>query len=360
MSEGQGGGGGRLSAREASELSRQVAELGRVGLPLPSGLRALAEEVKAGRLRRALEDLAGAVEAGRPLDEAFAALGDRLPAHLRGLILAGVRTGRLGEALERSARHQDLVAELRRGLALSLAYPLALLGGVLVLGLFVARMIVAPMIGMPLIETFTKSGINLPWATTILIRSSTAITEVGSLITAGAVLGLILVALGAGTLGRGPWGRTLTSGVPLFGPLWRWSALADFARLLALLLEGEVPLPEALGLTGEGLRDRDVEATCRGLRAEVERGRPLSEAIALRRELPSGLARLVGWAETTRALPGALALAGDIYEARARAQARFVAVACNCLVIVAILCGAIFLICALILPLTQLIHWMAG
>ena len=348
-------GGGRLSGSEAAELTRHVAELGRAGLPLPSGLRALAEEVDPGRLRQSLEDLAGSIEAGQSLDEAMRTQNNRLPGYLRGLVLAGVRTGRLGEALERASRHHNLDAELRRGLWLTLAYPLALLAAVCGLGLFVAAMVIRP-----IVEIFTDFGVDLPQITQTLIHVTEAATETGWLMVAGAIGGLLLVTLAAGSFGKGPWKRSLTSIVPLFGPLWRWTALADFTRLLGLLLENDVPLPEALALTGAGARDRDVDAACQGLRAEVERGRSLAEAFGRRRELPNGLARLIGWAEASRSLPGALNLAGDLYEARARAQARFVGLACTSLAILAVLWGAIFVIFALFLPLIRLVSALSG
>ena len=49
---------GRLTGAEALDFTRQVAGLARASLPLPSGLRALAEETKAGRLRRMLREAA--------------------------------------------------------------------------------------------------------------------------------------------------------------------------------------------------------------------------------------------------------------------------------------------------------------
>src|SRR5262245_32384979 len=97
-SNGAGPGGG-LRGDEALELSAQLSGLARAGLPLATSLAALAEELPRGRLRRAMAALAQGLEAGRPLQEAIDDQKGRIPPHLRGLVAAGMRSGRLGDVL---------------------------------------------------------------------------------------------------------------------------------------------------------------------------------------------------------------------------------------------------------------------
>ena len=91
---------GKLSGQESAELAAHVAGLTKAGLPLAGGLRALAGELPRGRLARAVARLAAILQEGTPLDEALARPEVRLPAHVRGLIMAGVRSGRLPRMLE--------------------------------------------------------------------------------------------------------------------------------------------------------------------------------------------------------------------------------------------------------------------
>src|SRR5260370_40924833 len=90
---------GQVSRRDTLELVEQLAGLARSGLPLPSGLRAAGAEVDSPELRAIFEDLASQVESGVGLDRAIASSRDRFPEHLRGLILAGARSGRLADVL---------------------------------------------------------------------------------------------------------------------------------------------------------------------------------------------------------------------------------------------------------------------
>ena len=68
------------------------------------------------------------LERGEKLETAIAAQGSRLPADLRGLIVAGVRSGRLPIVLDQFAALARRQQDLRRRVLLILAYPALLLG----------------------------------------------------------------------------------------------------------------------------------------------------------------------------------------------------------------------------------------
>ena len=97
-------------------------------MPLEGGLRALADEIPSARLARVLRQLADRLTAGATLEAAIRALGSRLPADLRGLIVAGIRSGRLAVVLEEFAALIRRQQQLRRRATLAVAYPTLLLG----------------------------------------------------------------------------------------------------------------------------------------------------------------------------------------------------------------------------------------
>ena len=139
---GQNGPGGRLSGAEAAELSRQIAGLASAGLPLAHGLIALGEELPRGRLRRSMNELARTLESGVTLDQALEEQRDTIPPHLRGLVIAGLRSGRLGDILSRFSQYVGVGTELKRRLWLSLAYPILTVCTALALFFFVCVILV--------------------------------------------------------------------------------------------------------------------------------------------------------------------------------------------------------------------------
>src|SRR5260370_15477666 len=92
---------GRLTAHETARLTEQIASLTRAGRPLGPGLMALGRELPHGRFRSSLIELAKALEKGMSLDAAMSEQNARIPPHLRGLVLGGIRSGRLGDVLVR-------------------------------------------------------------------------------------------------------------------------------------------------------------------------------------------------------------------------------------------------------------------
>ena len=153
----EGKGGGRLTTEEAARLTDQIAGLSRAGRPLGPGLLALAEELPHGRFRRSLVDLADSLGRGESLDSAMDSQKDRIPPHLRGLVLGGIRSGRLGDVLGRFSGYVSIGTELARKLWLSLAYPILSIFVAVTLFLFVSVVLVAQFESI-----FKDFGIPLP------------------------------------------------------------------------------------------------------------------------------------------------------------------------------------------------------
>jgi type II secretory pathway component PulF len=152
----------------------------------------------------------------------------------------------------------------------------------------------------------------------------------------------------------------MASRLPLLGPVWRWTSLAEFCHLLGLLLESEMPLVEALPLAGEGVTDADVRAVSRSLTHEVERGDSLAKSIGRRSLFPEGFGQIVAWAEKHQSLTEALHMLGEMFEARARSQAIFASTVFSVLTVLVILAGGTAIVIGVLLPMIDLIQKLSG
>jgi type II secretory pathway component PulF len=341
---------GLLTNDEVVEFARHVAGLADSGLALPAGLRALGQELPGGPLARATAALAGRLEEGESIDQALKAPGHRFPPHLAAIVRAGLRAGRLGEVLNRFVEFERDAAELRRRLWLALAYPLILLGTLAGLFAFSAHVIVKEF------DTILKDfGLALPAITRALLGVSRAIVDAGWGLLLAPAVGLGVLWLGGRGLFSASWRRRISSGIPLIGPLRRWTALAEYCHLLALLLEYRLPLPEALVLAGDAVRDADLADASRRLARAVEAGAPLGEATEHRRLFPIGFGRLLDWSQAHRSLPEVLNMAGDTFAARARAQATLVGIVSLVAAVILVIWGVMFILLGLYLPLVRLI-----
>jgi type II secretory pathway component PulF len=338
---------GRLSAEEATEFAARVAELTKAGLPLGAGLQALADELPGRRLPRMLRDVARRLDAGDDLLAVLESQGARLPAHLRGLMLAGMRTGRLAEVLEEYVDLQYGQAELRRRVAAALAYPFLLLLFLTALSAFA---------GLYIVDEFAKIfrdfGTQLPFMTEVIIWEARPImwffVALSGLAT---IIPLLLwIAPAAG------WLWPVVYRLPMVGPLLRWSHLAQFARLMGLLLEQQVPLPDALRVTAVGLQNGNLARGCRRAAEDTERGRPLDESLAARRQFPASLIPVIQWGQRAAAVPDAFRAAAEMFDGRSRAQGTLLeTMALPIMFLAIVICVGVF-VTAMFLPLIQLIQ----
>jgi type II secretory pathway component PulF len=346
--------GGGLSGDEALALSARLSGLARAGLPLGPSLAAMAEELPRGRLRRAMLALARGLEAGEPVDKALEGQGGRIPAHLRGLVAAGVRCGRLGEVLGEFSQYAATGLELRRRLRLNLAYPAFSL--LITLGVFWFVSVAV----VPKFEAiFADFGIPLPGLTIVIIRLARGTSQIWQ--TLVIVTGLLLaVALGAYLLLPTATLRGIAAELPILGGVWRWTSLAEFCHWLAMLLEHRLPMPEALHLAGEAVQDSGIRSATRRMATDLEDGKSLAQAMSGRRPFPSRLPRLLRWGERRSSLPEVLHMAGEMFATRAAAQSNFAAAALAVACFVVVIVGVNLIVLGLMLPMITLISKLSG
>jgi general secretion pathway protein F len=356
-------------------MADQVGGLTAAGLPLAPGLRALADEIRDDRffgslrllpaafttdpwspssLISTMRSMADALDAGASLDEAIAAQGSRVPGHLRGLVLAGSRTGKVSEVFGRFAGLQAEGDELRRRLTVSLAYP----GLALLLAIAVMAFACSALVGS-FTSTFKDFGIPLPGVTIVLISISRALGE-SWVFLFELIVTLLIAFFAARAFLTAPVRRSLLRGIPVVGAVWRSTSLSEFCHLLALLLESEVPLGEALRLTGNGVCDRALARDCTGLSRAVESGLTLSESVSRQGSFPRGMPRILKWAESQGSLPDALRMVGEMFAADARAQAGYLGTVASVLAFLTILFGVTFVVLGVIWPMMTLISRLAG
>jgi type II secretory pathway component PulF len=270
-----------FSSREAIELTGRIAELAGAGLPLAPGLRAAAAELPDGRLAAAMKRAAAALEQGQSLEQVLSAERGNLPADLGALVAAGVRTGDLGRVLAEYVRLRRTLDDVHRKVWLALAYPGLLIIGAAALCFFFFVFVIPAMAATVKTITWNLGDPSSPPPRSVLetsVEASQWVSQYAAglvVVAAAAVATTVLAALVAGRRRR----QSVMKRLPLFGALWRHSGLIEATQLLRMLLEYDVPLPEALRLTADGIRDADIAAAVRQVAARVEAGSSLAAAV---------------------------------------------------------------------------------
>lgn len=291
-------------------IYREMAALLRAGIPLAQALEILIDSPELGNSRSALAGVRDQVRDGKALAEALRSSSSRVSSYEEAAVAVGERAGALEESLDRLGRFLDQQRSMRENVGTALVYPSIIIVLALVIGAGVLGMMV-PRMG----ELLAESHVELP----ILTK---AMMGFASLLAKALLPGLVAVGLGGflllRSMARNPavkrrWDRFWYS-PPLIGRAYAALVNIRFARTLALLVRGGVPLVESLDFAGRATGSPWVEDLLRRESESVRHGSRLSDAV---RRIPPLRTSLPGWIEAGEAsgdLAGMLECAADRYQ----------------------------------------------
>jgi type IV pilus assembly protein PilC len=255
----------------------------------------------------ALRHVAKALESGRSLDVAILECGPRVPKFLAGFLRAAERTGKLGVVLTEWVENQWAVRTRGREVTAALTYPAISL--VLTLGVF---LFLTSTIGPAFKELMLDFAMRVPLPTKVFFWLGDVALPVAVTLLVTVILGLVILRVFAGQAAI----SQLINALPFAGKLCHWSAAAEALRAIGLLVENQIPLPEALELAGDGVSDAHIGNCCRLLGKRVEEGQALWDALLRTRFFPMAIIPVIRQGETQGALDESLRTAAKMLEDR--------------------------------------------
>jgi type IV pilus assembly protein PilC len=272
---GRGGGGRGKRLNQLATFSRQLHVLVSTGTPLVQALMALERQFRDVKWKGIVGDVRKRVEEGASLSDAMSHYPDHFDSVARSLIAAGESSGNFDAMLDRLAVLTRKQLYVRRLVIGALVYPSLLLTvsvGVLV----VMLTFVLPRF----VELFDSLDMPLPPSTKFLMGVSTVLTGywwavLGGI--AGLIVGLRFWLLTPG--GRRIWDGVVLA-LPQIGRMARSFATARVTRLLGVLIQGKVPLLDALHLTRHATRNALYVELIVKAEDAVTKGEPVSAAFA--------------------------------------------------------------------------------
>ena len=339
----------RMKVRDFRRLSGQLGDLTEAGLPLVQGLSALAAELPSSRFRRGLRSIVSRLRAGGELSSVLKSHG--APADLQALIAAGAKSGHTGELLGRYAAQARQVSDIRLRAAIAMVYPLIIL-------LLLTLVLVAIMVGIvpSFRKIFEDFGTELPSITKFVIFISDVVVSHGMWLFAALILMASAVWIVFAFVLDKMTRRQIICAIPVLGRLLRFSALARFSHLLAILVENGVPLPEALVLSGDSAGDAEIQAASWMLASDVESGEPLDRAAYSMPAMPGTLVEAMKWHKQSDVFADTLRALTDMYETRAHAQTGLIAVLWQPIIVVTMGFSVGLTVLALFMPLVKLLN----
>ncbi len=298
----------KLKQDELMHFSRQLSAFVRAGIPLIEAIEVIEEESDDKALRQMLVGVRESLITGDTFSGALRQYETLFPKFYVDMVQAAELTGSLDTVLGELARYIKREMEARNKVKSALVYPAVILvmaiGTVIVLSTFV----------LPRFKTFFQSfHATLPLPTRMLIAFTGFIARDWTLIVVGVVLIFVLPMIIVRTRRGRRLKDLLVLRLPVLGTVIRYAIVERFCRLLATMLDAGVPLPEAMGVLGEGTKNVLFQEGLADVRAAMMRGEGLAKPMGATNLFPGAVIQMVRVGENTGTLDTQLEVGSDYY-----------------------------------------------
>jgi type II secretory pathway component PulF len=340
---------GRITRREITAFTRELATLLGATIPIPAALQGLGDQEANPAFKDVILHCAAFVRAGNSLSAALGSYPRLFSKLYVSMVEAGEESGALGKVLNDLANLLEREEELRGEVVGAVAYPCFVLG----LGMvttFILLVFVLP----PLFAMLRGLVQALPLPTRVLLGVSEFFQNRWPVIIAGVAAAAVLARLYLrSAAGAFAWDRFKVR-MPVLGVVFRAWALGRFARTLGTLAENGVSLLPALAIARNTVGNRFYARSIEQVAEETRGGDSLATPLRKLDLFPPTMVQMVAVGEDTGTLPAMLLRVAAMQERIAHGHARtLISLLAPALIL---LVGAMvgFIVIALLLPLFQM------
>ncbi len=301
--------GRKIKADELVVFSRQLATMVEAGVPLVQGLAILGEQAENPNMERVVAALHGDVEGGKSLSDALDKHKKVFSALFVSMVRAGESSGNLEEILDRLATYIEKTTTLQKKIKSALVYPIvvASMAGVIT---FAMMTWVIPQFA----EIFKSLNAPLPAPTRILISISDMLRS-NILLVLGGMAGFFFLFRYLINTKKGRfWFDSKKLKLPIFGPLLLKVAISKFTRTLSTLVKSGVPILSSLEIVGKTAGNTQIEQIVSEVRTSIKEGESISAPLAKKKVFPAMVVRMIAIGEETGELDKMLEKISDFYD----------------------------------------------
>ncbi len=344
---------GGVPLAERVVFVKQLSTMLKTGLPIIQALTILIEQTENVSLKNKLQRVYQDVASGIPLSEAFRKEDTIFNEVQINLIIAGEKSGNLNEMMSKIAVDLEKSKDLRSKVVGALIYPIILL---IVLVAVVAVMLIFM---IPSVEALYEDfgAAELPWITQFLVSLSDFVTSPSGAFSI--VGGFVFIFFSFRYYYSTQQGRRqidkLLLKVPIFGPLQQKVNLAEFNRLISLLLQSGVSIVEALNIVAKALSNTSFSDLINDAAIQVSKGNSLTLPLSKDEDVfPLMMLKMLATGEETGNLDTVTADMGNYYDKEVDETTKNLTKLMEPLIMVLVGGVVAFLAIAIYLPIYQL------
>ncbi len=304
-----------VSYKDLVIFSRQLSTLVGARVPILQGLRILESQIDSKGLVQVIRNLIASIESGQSLSLAMSKHPDVFGNVYVSLVRSGEAAGTVGESLSYLADQLEKDYDLRSKVKSAVTYPAFVLSALVVVGVLMFKFVLPK-----LVEVLKEQEAELPLISKILISFTDWFQVYWWMVLLGLVGGVLLLRWYIfSASGRYMWDQ-LKIHLPIIGPLLQKIYMARFARNLATLVSGGIPIIQALKIIGDVINNvvyRDIMTITA---EQVTNGKSIGDSLSKFEEFPPLVTQMVRVGEQTAELDNILTKLASFYEKEVDSQ----------------------------------------
>ena len=300
----------RVTPLDIAIFSRQIATMMKSGVPIVTALEIISGGQKNPKMKELVNTIRADLEGGSSMYEALSKHPVQFDELYRNLVRAGESAGVLETVLDTIASYKENIEALKGKIKKALYYP-ATVVAVAILVSAILLVFVVPQFE----KTFASFGAELPAFTLLILAASDFMIAYWWLV--------LLIVIGTGVAFVMAKNRSVKFAhfidrmmlkIPVVGQILHNSAIARFARTLAVTFQAGVPLVEALDTVAGATGNVVYEQAVRRIRDDVSVGYQVNLAMKQVNLFPHMVVQMAAIGEEAGALDTMLYKVAEFYE----------------------------------------------
>jgi general secretion pathway protein F len=306
---------GKVSVKDISMMTRQLASLVKANIPLVQCLEAMVEQSDHAVIKSTLSQVRQDVNEGASLAKAMGKHPRVFDNIFVNMIEAGEASGTLQLVLLRLADLKEAQMRLRTKVVSGMTYPSLML--------FVATTLMIAIFAfvLPQLKTvFESMNKKMPPLTLVLMETSDILVNYWYVLLACLVGGVFMfVKWKSSSAGRPAW-DAIKLKLPVFGPLIRMIGVQRFASTMSTLLGSGVPILNAMAIARNLVGNTLLANAITNARENVTEGQSIAGPLSKSGQFPPLVIHMISIGEKTGELPAMLENVSETYEEQVSAK----------------------------------------
>ncbi|MGI6084348.1 MAG: type II secretion system F family protein [Acetivibrionales bacterium] len=298
----------KVTISDLTLFSRQLASMIGAGIPVTRAINTLSKQSENPTLRSALDNIARNVEGGMNLTDAFSSYPKIFSKLYISMIQAGEIGGMLENSLLRLSEQLQKEKTINDEIKSATSYPKII--GIFALVIYVVMLVFL----VPIFKSAIPGDIELNAITRFIFNMSESI-RTKPLIWIGAIALIVAAFVGffKSKTGHTLWEKHKLH-MPIFGSVILKAVIARFTRTLSTLLEGGIPVVQALESAGPTSGSDVLNETIQLATKRIEEGKSIASTLEKSTVFPPMVTHMIAVGEEAGSLPELLNKVAEFYE----------------------------------------------